>query len=58
MGETDKTELIKIKNICSLKVISKKNKKQATQGNIICLINIKHVVTQNIQNACNSIIIQ
>lgn len=48
MGETDKTELIKIKNICSLKVISKKNKKQATQGNIICLIYIKHVVTQNI----------
>lgn len=27
MGGTDKTEFIKIKNICSLKVISKKNKK-------------------------------
>ena len=26
MGETDKMEFMKIKNICSLKVISKKNK--------------------------------
>ena len=48
MGETDKTEFTKIKNICSLKVISKKNKKWAMQGNILCLIYIKHVVTQNI----------